>query len=130
MPQNSVYGSIANFYGSLTQGPMVYGDMAICPKEYYKSILMSNKLYWKKALDIGPLASMSQELVDQRKDDMFVGNRDIPYKRDPKTDPESYAPEAENPFSVEHPPRIYVSLGTRANDKPQIFKGIMAVLGG
>ena len=126
---NSVYGSYSNFTGSLSQGKSTSSKyLANCPKKYFKSILMSNKLFWKKGIDLGPFSYESQKLVDQRKDDIFIGNRKIPYERDPTTDPESYSDE-KNPFSDQHPPRIYLSLGTRANDKPEIFKGIMTVLG-
>ena len=127
--ENSVYGSIGNFYGSLMQAPFVpTKNYRVCPTEYFKTILMSNKLYWKKALDIGPYSYMSEELMNFTKNDIFIGDRQIPYNRDPSTDPEAFSDD-KNPFTEQHPPRIYISLGTRANNKPEIFEGIMTVLG-
>ena len=107
---------------------MLQEPYAICPTKFLRTIIMSNKLYWKKALDIGPFSSMTNDLMNYLKNDIFIGNREIPYERDPKTDPEAFSND-KNPFTDKNPPRIYVSLGTRANDKPEIFEGIMTVLG-
>ena len=91
---------------------------------------MSSPEYWKKAIDISQWKQFSDEMIQNlSRNNIWLGDRDIPYTRDKKTDPESWAPEKPNPFDDGiHKPRIYVSLGTNVNHKVDVLTSIMMVL--
>jgi len=107
-------------------------DQKVICDQFFPTVIMSSPVYWKYAIEMGEYKNLADQMVQKLNDNnvMWLGDREIPYERDSSTDPESWNTEGKtNPFDEEHKPRIYVSLGTNANEKPWIFEGIMQVLG-
>ena len=133
---------IKNFIDSNNEGVLGSTDNFFCNfnftvdvttsepcKNYLKTISMSFPEYWKKILDNSEYKDRASGMMEDLNDKMiWLGNRDIPYPRDTNKDPESWAPEKKNPFDSEHKPRIYFSLGTAQNYKPDIFYKVFKVL--
>jgi len=119
-----VYSSVDNLYCH------EYRDMTskqeVCPK-FLPTIVCSTPNYWRKGIQVSQLSDYEEELMNANENVKWLSDR-IPYKRNPKTDPESWAPNKKNPFDSNHLPRVYVSLGTAANNNPPIWEGILNAL--
>ena len=123
---NSVYGSSDNFLCN-TNFTMT-SKYEPC-KNYLKTIIMSSPAYWRKGIELSKYKDSVDSMMNNLNNHIWIANREIPYSRDLNTDPESWAPNKQNPFDSDHLPRIYVSLGTSSQKHPEIFKAIMRVLG-